>query len=242
MNYSDWTETKNAVVGGIFTWLIAASKSIMQRYPRYSTYQYIDMNAADGSGSPALFLDAVRQANIPYRALFVEHEKMKYASLYARYGSFPSVQTYRGDHNAAVPHHCRHIYGKPYGLIYNDPCGIPSFDTLATVSQLPQIDHIDMLINCPATAIKRARGAFHRAQYLVDGLDGIQKRHWLIRAPHGRWQWTILLGTNWGKVQEWRAQQMYLVQSPEGQDILRRLNLTSEEQELDNGQTTLPFL
>lgn len=242
MQYSDWTGTKNEVVCGIFKWLTRVGRSVMERYPNYRVYHYVDMNAADGSGSPTFFYDAAHRAGLSFHALFIECNARLYNQLYGRFKFAPNVETFHGDHEDALLNYCRTLTGKPYGLIYNDPCGIPSFDALAAASQLPQLEHMDILINCPATAIKRKRGAFKRDTYLIPELSKINKRHWLVRAPEGRWQWTILVGTNWAKVQEWRAQNMYFTTSNEGQDILRRLNLTSGELEAENGQNTLPFV
>lgn len=242
MNYSEWSATKNMLVGGIFKWLMTASKSVMRRYSaQYRTYHYIDMNAADGSGSPSIFLDTANKIDIYYQALFIERSRKEYLSLAAKYDHSPLIQLCCGDHNEILLPHCQSIKGKPYGLIYNDPCGIPSFSTLAIISQLPQIEHIDMLINCPATAIKRRNGVFG-GQCLVDGLDEIKKKHWLVRAPYGRWQWTILVGTNWTDMKSWRAQQLYPINSSEGQAVLDRMNRTRSEREGDNGQLTIPNL
>lgn len=248
MNYSDWTDTKNEVVRGIFTWLLTSSRSVMERYPHtYPDYRYFDMNAADGSGSPRFFIDAACRLGVPYRALFIEQNRTQHAALLAAHSRNQFVDIRHGDHTTILPLACQQLVKKPYGLIYNDPCGIPSFETLADVSGLPAIEHIDILINCPATAIKRARNAFKRTTYyLIEELDKIQKKRWLVRAPpkggtFARWQWTVLLGTNWDDVQNWRAQQVYRVDSPEGQEVLRRLNLTNEEREREDAQT-LPFL
>lgn len=242
MHFSDWTSTKNEVVCGIFKWLTIVGRSVMDRYPNYRAYHYLDMNAADGSGSPTFFHDAAQRAGLPFHALFIENDARLYNDLYGRFKFTANVETVCEDHETAALRYCRVLTGKPYGLIYNDPCGIPSFDTLTAASQLPQLEHMDILINCPATAIKRKRGAFKSADYLIPELYKIRKSHWLVRAPAGRWQWTILLGTNWRDVQEWRAQKLYHIDSSAGQEILKRLNLTSVELEAENGQSPLPLI
>src|SRR5262245_50773352 len=120
MQYSEWTPIKNQIVCGIFDWLLRASKSVMDRYPGYGEYRYIDMNAADGTGSPSLFFNAAAKIGVPFDALLIERSKKEFACLDARYGSYPSIQTYHGDHNAVLAPYCQAIRKKPYGLIYND--------------------------------------------------------------------------------------------------------------------------
>lgn len=243
MDFSAWTPIKNHIVSGLMGMLMRASRSSMSRYPQsYPTYHYIDMNAADGSGSPQIFLDIAHTIGMPCQALLIEQDRHRYAELEARYTQRPGVYTYHGDHRQAALTYCqRYLQGKPYGLLYNDNCGIPSWDTIASISKLQAAEHIDLIINCPATAIKRVRGVFKRDEFLIDSLNTITKNHWTIRYPEGRWQWTILMGTNWAS-KEWRAQRMYDINSPEGQEALDILNRTRGEREADIEQNTLPLI
>lgn len=243
MDISEWTPIKNHIVNGLMGMLMRASRSSMLRFPQsYPTYHYIDMNAADGSGGSEFFLSIAHAIGMPYQALLIERDKRRYADLEARYAQWQCVYTHHGDHCQAAPTYChRYLQGKPYGLVYNDNCGIPSWDTLASIGRLPSAEHIDFIINCPATAIKRVRRVFKRDEFLIDSLNTIAKKYWMVRYPEGRWQWTVLMGTNWAS-KEWRAQRMYDINSPEGQEALDILNRTRGERDADIEQGTLPLV
>lgn len=242
MDLSEWSPIKNGIVNGLMSMLMRASSSSMSKYPQsYPIYYYIDMNAADGSGSPRIFINNANKIGLPYRALFIEQDQERHADLEACFANCANAYTYCGDHADALLPYCQGLRGKPYGLIYNDNCGVPTWDALASVSQLRQVEHMDFIINCPATAIKRVRRVFKRDEFLIDSLKAINKAYWMVRYPEGRWQWTILVGTNW-KDNEWRAQRMYPISSPEGQEALDILNRTKKEREEDNGQLPLSLI
>lgn len=59
---------------------------------------------------------------------------------------------------------------------------------------------------------------------LREVLPDFWKRRWLIRRPFNAGNgtaWTMLIGSNWDKLPEWRAGEMYLLHPLEGQKILK---------------------
>jgi hypothetical protein len=62
-------------------------------------------------------------------------------------------------------------------------------------------------------------------------IHSLNKKHWYIREPIGRQQWTILVGRNVlvGSVKEMNELGFYGLDSSSGQDIFSRCNYTKEE-------------
>lgn len=112
---------------------------------------------------------------------------------------------------------------KAMGMILSDPngAGIP-LDPLARLSN--KCPKLDLVLNWNSTQFKRNRGAFGDDRPTMrDALDMLNKKHWLIRQPMGRWQWTLLIGRN-ERIGEHPALGFYHLESPKGQDIFRRCN------------------
>lgn len=94
-----------------------------------------------------------------------------------------------------------------YGICYQDFNGAPDFNILAKFSEIACYWMTDILINVNVTQLKRNAGLknSHKKDYslkkefcsLEEGLRRINKRYWQIRGPLGRWNWTLVLGTNW---------------------------------------------
>lgn len=198
-------------------------------------YRYIDMNAGPGiapelkmSGSPLIFLETASRARaLPYHALLVEKDRDFAEELRGRVKLFRHVQVEHGDHAAIVPAYVGGLRRKPTGLLFHDPNGVPSFETLATVARLPKADRLDMLIYLTAAGLKRPNGWKAKRgrpdTTLKEGLAGIAKSTWLIRRPRGQWEWTFIIGSNWVDFPVWRRAGFVLLDSVEGQLILERL-------------------
>ncbi len=240
MHSGEHTKEKQRIFAGLVRWHLGMCTGIYRRYPALP-YLYVDMNAADGTGSPSIFLDAAQHVTFPWRAIFIEMDAEAVQILTATC-EHPDATCFHDDHTVLLPQICDRLRGLRYGLIYHDPYGIPSFDTLRDVSARDATERIDILIRCPATVIKRARGAFGifgKHKYtLTQHLDSIRKKHWLIQAPQGSLQWTFLLGTNYESMKEWRKEHLYRIDTYEGQSILDRLAKTANERQND-GQLPL---
>jgi len=215
------------------------------------TYYYFDLTAGPGKytdgktcivGSPLIFL------NLTYKmkrhALMVEKNFENYLSL----SSYAKTADCRyGDSRLILPNWLqteshKQDDGVKYGLCYVDPTGDPPpFEMLADASHHNQFTRIDILMYLSATNIKRWR-MNPKLSYntsLIDALCNIDKKHWIIREPKSQHQWTFLLGTNWNAFPPYKNRGFHRVRSKQGQEILRKLNFTAEE---NNGQTSLPLI
>ncbi len=109
------------------------------------------------------------------------------------------------------------------GMVLSDPNGaeIP-LNKLEWLSK--ETPRIDFCLNWNSTQFKRNRGAFgdHRPT-MEEAISRLNKKHWLIRQPMGRWQWTLLIGRNM-PISEHQALGFYHLDSTKGQDIFRRCN------------------
>lgn len=214
-------------------------------------YTFIDMNAGPGCydgliGSPLIFLEEIEKTTIPYRAVFIEREAINADALRDNVGlrSLRHQPLIINDSHANVLRkYIKSQAPKTYGLIYHDPSGsVPDFDLLSDASRAPILDYMEFMIYLSATNIKRVR-RFQEAtnrdakvKLLIDSLQTINKKTWIIRKPQGRHQWTFVLGSNWSKFPEWEKRGFYRIDSPVGQEILRSLTYTDKELEGMSGQ------
>lgn len=198
-------------------------------------YRYIDMNAGPGimdvskqSGSPLIFLETASHApSLPYHALMVEKDAGYVDQLRERVRLFPHVTVAHGDHAAIVPTYVSGLSGKPTGLIFHDPKGVPSFETLAQVTRMAQAQRMDILIYMSATNLKRPNGWKARRgrpdTTLKEGIGTIGKTTWLIRRPRTNKCWTFIIGSNWTDFPTWKRAGFVRLDSAEGQAILEQL-------------------
>lgn len=210
-------------------------------------YLYIDMNAGPGSyedekgdeikGSPLIFLDVADKLNLSFKAKFIENNKenledlhITIAEIWCSMGEPDSwdddtINYIKKNHNKVIGELCTHSRPKQYGLIYNDPSGeLPSFDALRLFADCYK--RADILINCPATTLKRSPKKIS----ILDYLKGINKKYWLIRELYFEHQWTFLIGTNWIDFPEFEKIGLYRKDSKEGQRILDKVMTTASEE------------
>ena len=203
-------------------------------------FHYFDINSGSGkndghSGSPLIFLEEAVRINIHYSAVFIDKDKNNIDSLLKLTRSYLNVKTYCGDHEEILPQLYPSDKSWRYGLLYTDPNGIFNAEILQNISKQPCFSALDVLINCPASAIKRMKNSSkcNDNRTLEDRLGIIQKKHWIIRnsLKNSTWQWTFLLGTNWTNFPEFTKIEMVKLNSPRGQAFFEKLNLTSKERE-----------
>ena len=208
------------------------------------SYYFIDMNAGTGSnngydGSPKIFMNSVHKLNIKFKAYFIEKRPENHSQLidnlqcYRNGSTNGEIYPLLGDHKEWLPRIANIINEKTvnFGLIYTDPTGkTPPFEALAEVSSLKHFLKTDILINCPATNLKRLVGKFRKA-HLSEYLEPINKKYWLIGEPFGRHCWSLLFGCNWNKYPSLESKGLYHLSSGEGQEIFHRLNYSKKELE-----------
>lgn len=219
---------------------LSVCQRIIAKHPRWNcqTYQYIDMNAGCGwndhvdcAGSPLVFLkaaDAVKE--LSYKASFIEIEPRNAQTLLANIGGpSKSLEVCIADNKEELPVLVDNLPPRAIGLIYTDPNGVPDFDLLEEVSKNPKCATMDILIRYTASAHKR--NLHIKPERLLGCLGRVNKRYWMTREiEHGdRWQWTFLLGMNWGGMSSWKSQGFHWAHSDEGRNILEKLNYTNGE-------------
>jgi hypothetical protein len=228
---SDYTAEKQAIVRGIMRMHLRICQGIFTRYPHsHNVYQYIDMNAGYGDGSPSIFYDEICQLQLPFNALLVDTKPDQITHLHKRFAEQgASISIIQGDHNEVVVPHCRSWKRPHLGLCYHDPNGEVSWEALADIAAQPRCAKLDILVNMSATAQKRIRLAAGDRSKLDEYLNTIEKKYWLIRKPYGNWQWTFLIGTNWSDFPRWKKEDIYDLNSTQGQEIFEKLAMTTRE-------------
>ena len=244
---SEYTAIKQEHFRKIIKKHINICSAIFPKHPGRTDgkYWYFDLNAGVGFtetslGSPLIFLKEVEQYKFPVRTALFELEKCWYNHLKTSIDLYNhgvlsnrvQCEIYNGDNNQLFGEYYRSGQkDKRLGLIYNDPFGIPQFDLLAKISKLKCYSMNDILINCPSTAIKRARNSptTYTERSLVESLRPINRSFWLIREPYGPQQWTMLIGSNWPYFPEFSGLGFYKLQSSRGQELLNLFNYTKKE-------------
>lgn len=214
---------------------------------RYSldTFFYFDINCGPGvyesnaqKGSPLIFLEEVqRLPELKYSAVFIDKEKENINNLNKYIPPNAShIHVLCGEQAELLPQYFHTNKTQwHYGLLYTDPNGIFDAELLRDFSQQNPYHATDILINCPAAAIKRVRRSpkCQECRTLEDRLDIIQKKEWFVRLAlrNSTWQWTFLLGTNWKKYPEFTKIDLINRTSKRGQSIFDILNYTNGERQ-----------
>jgi three-Cys-motif partner protein len=155
---------------GIFQNLITMHVGICAGQAWCRDYHYIDMNAGPGiapecqeRGSPLLFLDAVQAQTKPlaYHALMIDSNLTYAHELQAHVARYGRVTVEHGDHARVAPAYLSSLKNRPHGIVYHDPNGVPSWETLASIFALPQARYLDLLLYVRTTDLKRVSGLRH---------------------------------------------------------------------------------
>lgn len=132
-----------------------------------------------------------------------------------------------GDSSKLILDHARSTYASRFGYVYVDP-NVPSIPKTLTEFYAHTCNQkIDLIINIAATSLKRQGLSLEQEIRQVMAY----KRKWLIREPYGRHQWTMLIGTNWVKVNDWSAKGFHLLDTEAGRAIFDRVSKTKQELE-----------
>ena len=196
-------------------------------------YYWLDLTAGCGhndeidcDGSPVIFTQEIKRAGISYDAHLIDREPINTMKLCGAMQGNRRVTVHTGDHATIAPKIIKEWPAEnAYGMIYADPNGVPPFDLLADLSKSQKLQRVDFLIRYTGSGAKRA------GYRLLDELAKINKTHWIVRDldEHDRWQWTFLLGLNWGGLNAMDGQGFHYANSPEGRAIIERLHFTKPE-------------
>ena len=248
IGWSECTADKESGLGQLLGLHMEICQAILRKHPYFPRdYYYFDITAGSGSndgancyGSPVVFLQEAARRGLQYQATFIEKDSINSANL------GKALWSYSGNHSIL---NCNHqdvlatlIDGVPksaFGMIYVDPNGEPPFGLLSDVSRLEPCKRMDMLVYASASTVKRRR-TVHGGKSLVEHMESIDKRYWLIRDHQSKFQWTFLLGTNWVEFPSWETRGFYRLQSEKGREILDELNWTKRER-AQRQQMELPY-
>lgn len=239
VGFSSVTETKQEHFRMILRTQLLIVKAIFKKYPYFmQKFHYFDINAGAGMskgrpGSPLIFLDEIALAGLDYSAVFIDRDTENIRQLYELTKAEKNIQLICGEHAEVLPQLFVNDNKRRFGLLYTDPNGIFNAELLQEFSQQPCFQATDILINCPASAVKRVKNSpkCDDNRCLQDRLSIIDKKFWLVRdaLKNSTWQWTFLLGTNWTKFPEFHRIGMVKMESERGREIFERLNFTSME-------------
>jgi hypothetical protein len=245
------TEAKERDFHGVLWTHATMCKSIIGRRST-RPYLYVDLYAGPGNlefrgrqfaGSPLVARDVLAETGMPYLAVHYERDP----AVAARLAEALWVPTSLLD---AVTAENAPVYVEPcqagfprwldengrqpdrYGLVYADPIRdeIPHDLLNAAARIMPKVD---LLSYVSANQYKRRRGIDERLNganatrpFLLDHIQAVKKRVVLIREPLGKWEFTFVLWTDWDGYPAWEKRGFYRLDSPRGQAVLDRLNLS----------------
>jgi len=256
IGFGEYTPVKIEHLSKILAMHMAITQAVIKKHASYyePEYRYIDLTAGKGStpdgncGSPIVFLEKTsdQKFDIPFRADLIEHNQGNIDELKKAVSAHlmstlqqGSVHIHLGDYENIVPLLFKSKKDFELGLVYVDPSGdLPDFRTLAYISKMRP--RMELLLYLSATNVKRQ---FQQTKKLLaDFLNETGKQHWLIRKPFkgDNHQWTFLLGSNSDLFKPYRSirSYFYLLNSPEGQQVFEKMNL-SQEQRFEQNQPPL---
>lgn len=195
-------------------------------------------------------LPLFRDQGYRYRAVFCERGKprsivtqLRHAIGISGLGQYGQVDVLEGDFEKRLPEYLESVpRGEQLcGVIFVDGNGSISRDLIEMFqSYSRELRFVDVAIWHQAHVRRRFAGLSpqatapggkwygHTLKYdhrpLAEVLPDFWKRRWLIRRPFNAGNgtaWTMLIGSNWDKVPEWRAGEIYLLHTLEGKAILK---------------------
>ncbi len=192
----------------------------IESFKKNSPYLYFDLHAGPGKspdgyeGSPLIFTHLANKysqahSHFQYYAYLYEADPANYMQLKENLGDVSNIEVGH-DHRFELPQRLKQFQGSKtkyrYGVIYADPsnASLP-WDILGQMNEL--FPRVDIMINMACTSHKRTIAT---ADYdtLAELLPKV-KKHWIVREPIGKHQWSILVGTNWVDYPSWGKKGFY---------------------------------
>ena len=260
MGLGQQSRQKFADFRGVASIVVNRAMGALRTYPNWRRpYAWIDLTSgpaldcfADGAtleGTPIIAMDTLRDGRarlgIPFEASFFEQDPGRYASLErelcARYGppipAGDDYETIHGDSRRWLDKmiDAAHLTGTLGAFVY-DPTEQVDLELLADIARSPNRSRYDLLVYVSASSIKRPRnlplGFRTDRRTLVERLQTVPKRKWIVRRPSGKSGWSWFIGTNDPRFPVWTQRGFFDITSPEGEAIIDQMNLTEVERML----------
>lgn len=220
---SEYTPIKQQALEAALTQQIDLVVTITGKWQNPKTYLYFDLNAGPGVtdtghvGSPLVFRRIANEFSsiypyFKYKARLYEIDPRMYTKLIRHIGADRNFRVENCSHEA-IGEVLKSALSKPFnqrkwvfGAIYLDPSNaqIP-WELLEQANEV--FPHIDIMINIACASYKRTI-ATEGYETLAEKLPRI-KKHWIVRRPFGKHQWSILIGTNWENYPAWQEKDFY---------------------------------
>lgn len=247
VGYGKFTLTKIQVFRRIVGMHLVITQAVQNNYLSYNqTYKYIDATSGKGyipetklPGSSLTFLDAVHEEKFfkSFEANFIEQEDINFKELKQNVSEYCSMKNWNieqsikfrfGSYENVLPKMLGTIDKRDLGLIFIDHSGeLPNFDMIKQINLLRP--RMEILLYLSARNIKRLHHITNKS--LLDYMQEISKKHWLIRKPDkfDNLEWTFLLGSNTDIFSDYKKIEFFRLESDEAQRFFPKLNLTSKE-------------
>lgn len=242
---SSETATKQKHFEGILNILMTAAKSKMvEWWPRCDPHYWIyDLNAARSEyvnedtgerivGSAVLGVTKAKLRGLNYKAFLCELREDNAADLKDYFAHDNNVTVLPGDNEVMLPPTFPSLGRERFGYVYADPndAKLP-INMLTDMFSRQPFNRTDLIVNIAAASVKRM---IHNENYDNVALDSllkrIKKKAWIVREPHAKHQWSLLVGTNWSDAPDWKKEGFYKLNTEKGEKIWKALAKTKKQQ------------
>jgi hypothetical protein len=220
---SDYTPIKQQALHDALTQQMNLIVHITEKWNKARPYTFFDLNAGPGMtedqqpGSPLIFRRIASEymaqwPNFHFEATLYEADLQTYSKLVRVLGNDPRFIIKNENHDELRSEllkkrdHPTKQDKWTFGAVYADPSNATlPWELLELFNHV--YPRVDIMINIACASYKRtiAQAGY---QTLADRLPTI-KKHWIVRKPFGKHQWSILVGTNWEDYPAWRRKNFY---------------------------------
>lgn len=241
---SSETATKQKHFEGILNILMPVAQKSMATFRKCNPYFWIyDLNAARSEyvnedtgeqivGSAVLGVTKARLRGLNYKAVLCELREDNAADLQRYFARDNNVTVLQGDNEITLPPTLPPERAfERFGYVYVDPndAKLP-INMLTDMFSRNPFSRIDLIVNIAAASIKRRIQNENYDDIALDSLLRINKKTWLVREPHAKHQWSLIVGTNWADAPDWKKEGFYRLDTDKGGKVWRALSKTKKQQ------------
>lgn len=241
---SSETATKQKHFEGILNILMPVAQKSMATFRKCNPYFWIyDLNAARSEyvnedtgeqivGSAVLGVTKARLRGLNYKAVLCELREDNAADLQRYFARDNNVTVLQGDNEITLPPTLPPERAfERFGYVYADPndAKLP-INMLTDMFSRKPFNRIDLIVNIAAASIKRRIQNENYDDIALDSLLRINKKIWLVREPHAKHQWSLIVGTNWADAPDWKKEGFYRLDTDKGGKVWRVLSKTKKQQ------------